>query len=165
MSPGSRALQTHAPGQSLPQGLAAGYSRIHALPPLPLNSPGSSRGIPGTSGSYIPGSNPLSSSFTGSSSFNSIPPAGEYDGISGTTPTKAGHNSLEQMLGGSKVSYSQAARIPPVTGSNNATGVSPFMPPQVSRVASGRGPGNVSSPLASQGVPTRDDSEDLFDFE
>ncbi|KAF7319165.1 hypothetical protein HMN09_00253000 [Mycena chlorophos] len=34
LSPASRALQAHAPGQSLPQGLAAGYSRIHALPPV-----------------------------------------------------------------------------------------------------------------------------------
>jgi RNA-binding, Nab2-type zinc finger len=33
LSPSTRALQAHAPGQSLPQGLAAGYSRIHALPP------------------------------------------------------------------------------------------------------------------------------------
>lgn len=32
-SPSTRALQSHEPGQSLPQGLAAGYSRIHALPP------------------------------------------------------------------------------------------------------------------------------------
>ncbi|KAJ8480843.1 hypothetical protein ONZ45_g15515 [Pleurotus djamor] len=44
-SPTTRALQTHAPGQSLPQGLAAGYSRIHALPPpKPIVSPGSSTG-------------------------------------------------------------------------------------------------------------------------
>jgi hypothetical protein len=35
LSPSTRALQAHAPGQSLPQGLAAGYSRIHALPPPP----------------------------------------------------------------------------------------------------------------------------------
>lgn len=33
LSPSTRALQSHEPGQSLPQGLAAGYSRIHALPP------------------------------------------------------------------------------------------------------------------------------------
>lgn len=32
LSPGSRALQTHAPGQSLPQGLAAGLSRLHLQP-------------------------------------------------------------------------------------------------------------------------------------
>ena len=42
-SPSARALQAHAPGQSLPQGLAAGLSRIHALPPLPsLTSPSTS---------------------------------------------------------------------------------------------------------------------------
>ncbi|KAF8881827.1 hypothetical protein CPB84DRAFT_1751076 [Gymnopilus junonius] len=52
LSPSARALQQHAPGQSLPQGLAAGYSRIHALPPLTniASSP--------TSGSFIPGSSP-----------------------------------------------------------------------------------------------------------
>ena len=33
VSHSTRALQSHEPGQSLPQGLAAGYSRIHALPP------------------------------------------------------------------------------------------------------------------------------------
>ena len=38
LSPSTRALQAHAPGQSLPQGLAAGYSRIHALPPPPMIS-------------------------------------------------------------------------------------------------------------------------------
>ncbi|KAK2464473.1 hypothetical protein APHAL10511_003452 [Amanita phalloides] len=45
-SPSARALQAHAPGQSLPQGLAAGLSRIHALPPLPnLASPGTKMNI------------------------------------------------------------------------------------------------------------------------
>lgn len=33
LSPTSRALKTHAPGQSLPQGLAAGLSRLHFAPP------------------------------------------------------------------------------------------------------------------------------------
>ncbi|XP_006463188.1 hypothetical protein AGABI2DRAFT_120013 [Agaricus bisporus var. bisporus H97] len=48
LSPNTRALQAHAPGQSLPQGLAAGYSRIHALPPL-TSSPnvGSGNGMGG----------------------------------------------------------------------------------------------------------------------
>jgi hypothetical protein len=32
LSPGTRALETHAPGQSLPQGLAAGLSRLHVRP-------------------------------------------------------------------------------------------------------------------------------------
>ncbi|KAJ6487608.1 hypothetical protein C8R45DRAFT_1213683 [Mycena sanguinolenta] len=40
LSPNARALQAHAPGQSLPQGLAAGYSRMHALPlPPGVGSP------------------------------------------------------------------------------------------------------------------------------
>ncbi|KAF9269712.1 hypothetical protein L218DRAFT_916099 [Marasmius fiardii PR-910] len=55
LSPATRALQSHAPGQSLPQGLAAGYSRIHALPPpLPLASPGST-GISGGGFNVSPG--------------------------------------------------------------------------------------------------------------
>lgn len=32
LSPSARALQSHAPGQSLPQGLAAGLSRLHLVP-------------------------------------------------------------------------------------------------------------------------------------
>ncbi|KAF9051276.1 hypothetical protein BJ165DRAFT_875621 [Panaeolus papilionaceus] len=58
LSPGTKALNAHAPGQSLPQGLAAGYSRIHALPPVNLRdivgSASSSSGLGGAglSGSY-----------------------------------------------------------------------------------------------------------------
>lgn len=48
-SPSTRALQAHAPGQSLPQGLAAGYSRIHALPPPPTIP------SPSTSAAFSPG--------------------------------------------------------------------------------------------------------------
>lgn len=40
LSPSTRALQSHAPGQSLPQGLAAGLSRIHAMPLTNIVSPG-----------------------------------------------------------------------------------------------------------------------------
>ncbi|KAH8828464.1 hypothetical protein DL96DRAFT_1555859 [Flagelloscypha sp. PMI_526] len=156
-SPGARALQTHAPGQSLPQGLAAGYSRIHALPPLPTNSPSATRGLNGTPGSYISGSTPLSSSFNNSAVF----PSDSFEGAPGTTPTKGGGDPLF-----SKISYSQMARASP--GNNNASGVSPFMPPQVSRTASAaRGPGNISSPLAVQGTATAGGvggDEDLFTF-
>jgi hypothetical protein len=53
-SPSTRALQAHAPGQSLPQGLAAGYSRIHALPPAMS---------PSTPGAFSP---PKHSVFNGS---------------------------------------------------------------------------------------------------
>lgn len=55
LSPSARALQAHAPGQSLPQGLAAGYSRIHALPPTAMS--------PSTPGAFSP---PNSSGFVGS---------------------------------------------------------------------------------------------------
>jgi hypothetical protein len=46
LSPGTMALQAHAPGQSLPQGLAAGYSRMHAQP-LPANLPSPAAFSPG----------------------------------------------------------------------------------------------------------------------
>lgn len=48
-----RAWQAHAPGQSLPQGLAAGYSRIHALPPPVIASPSTPGGFSQTG--YSPG--------------------------------------------------------------------------------------------------------------
>ena len=45
LSPASRALQAHIPGQSLPQGLAAGFSRIHLRPTSNAAfSPGSGSG-------------------------------------------------------------------------------------------------------------------------
>ena len=57
LSPSSRALQAHAPGQSLPQGLAAGYSRIHALPPPVIPSPSTSSVLSRTplTGGFSPG--------------------------------------------------------------------------------------------------------------
>ncbi|KAF8343089.1 uncharacterized protein EI90DRAFT_828406 [Cantharellus anzutake] len=39
LSPSSRALRSHEPGQSLPQGLAAGLSRLHLVPAANLVSP------------------------------------------------------------------------------------------------------------------------------
>lgn len=57
-SPSFRALQSHAPGQSLPQGLAAGYSRIHALPVT--GSPSSLGGSSvGGGGAFSPGHGPV----------------------------------------------------------------------------------------------------------
>jgi RNA-binding, Nab2-type zinc finger len=47
LSPSARALQEHAPGQSLPQGLAAGLSRIHIKPPVALGTSTSPHHIPG----------------------------------------------------------------------------------------------------------------------
>ena len=56
-SPSIRALQSHAPGQSLPQGLAAGYSRIHALPLT--GSPSSLGGSSVGGGAFSPGHGPV----------------------------------------------------------------------------------------------------------
>ena len=56
-SPSIRALQSHAPGQSLPQGLAAGCSRIHAIPLT--GSPGSLGGSSIGGGAFSPGHGPM----------------------------------------------------------------------------------------------------------
>ncbi|KAF8438058.1 hypothetical protein L210DRAFT_3545344 [Boletus edulis BED1] len=56
-SPSFRALQSHAPGQSLPQGLAAGYSRIHAIPLT--GSPSSLGGSSVGGGTFSPGHGPV----------------------------------------------------------------------------------------------------------
>ena len=60
-SPSTRALQAHAPGQSLPQGLAAGYSRMHAQPlPPPIASPSSTIALsPGRMTGLSPGTKPI----------------------------------------------------------------------------------------------------------
>jgi len=61
LSPSARALHSHAPGTSLPQGLAAGYSRIHARPNSiystlsPPNSAGLEDGMQQSRSPYVPG--------------------------------------------------------------------------------------------------------------
>lgn len=80
LSPSARALQSHAPGQSLPQGLAAGLSRLHlGANPLGGQQIGAKQPIPGMSmgmgmgygvGDIAPKSNvrsPLRSQFTSAS--------------------------------------------------------------------------------------------------
>lgn len=104
-SPSTRALQAHAPGQSLPQGLAAGYSRIHALPPPPvLPSPSSSGAFsPGRSVTLTKGIGHLSSNDWHGSS----PPASvtmDPPGVSSTTNGSLG--GLDSMF--SRLSYSAA---------------------------------------------------------
>ncbi|KAH8079623.1 hypothetical protein HD553DRAFT_318189 [Filobasidium floriforme] len=47
-SPGTRALEAHAPGQSLPQGLAAGLSRMHLRPSTSRQSSGLNNNNTGT---------------------------------------------------------------------------------------------------------------------
>ncbi|KAI5888505.1 uncharacterized protein SCHCODRAFT_02636897 [Schizophyllum commune H4-8] len=138
MSPSTRALQSHAPGQSLPQGLAAGYSRIHALPPpLPLASPsGSTFGAVSTSPG-VGGANAFGS-FSGSMSdwAASTPPPGISGAGVGSRPagvpgSQQGGSTLDQMF--SRLSYSAAAKskapAPATAQKGPAQGVSPLSQP------------------------------------
>ena len=138
MSPSTRALQSHAPGQSLPQGLAAGYSRIHALPPpLPPASPsGSTFGAVSTSPG-VGGANAFGS-FSGSMSdwAASTPPPGISGAGVGSRPagvpvSQQGGSTLDQMF--LRLSYSAAAKskapAPAAAQKGPAQGVSPLSQP------------------------------------
>lgn len=96
-SPSTRALQAHAPGQSLPQGLAAGYSRIHALPPL---------ASPSSTVAFSPGrSTGMSPALKGHLSSTSVDWSGSSAAAEPSTTPSAG--GLESMF--SRLSYSAAA--------------------------------------------------------
>ncbi|KAK0454112.1 uncharacterized protein EV420DRAFT_1556864 [Desarmillaria tabescens] len=141
MSPNARALHAHAPGQSLPQGLAAGYSRIHAQPPVLVASPGST-GIGGFSMS--PGLTNV---------FNPGPYGTNTSDDCLVAGVNSGNNGLDSF---SKLSYSAAAatRGSSSGGSpgRNVTGSFSHRP----RLASSGGP---LSPLSGP-VVTRDDVDD-----
>lgn len=116
LSPSSRALQSHAPGQSLPQGLAAGYSRIHALPPPVIPSPSSSSILSRTplGGGFSPGTKGLGHTHTTSGDWAGMSPtAGSLlDQINNGPPPGIGApgtslGGLETMF--SRLSYSAAA--------------------------------------------------------
>ncbi|KAF9444635.1 hypothetical protein P691DRAFT_677258 [Macrolepiota fuliginosa MF-IS2] len=146
LSPNTRALQAHAPGQSLPQGLAAGYSRIHALPPLTnLASPGVVSG-------------------------GAFPPAGVVDntagqGVGATLASGMGYNSgvpgaspgLESVL--SKLSYSAAAK-------GGAVSSSPTPPGLLKSGGTGRfghsGHGGASLSSVSSPLGLGDGDDELF---
>ncbi|KAI9451961.1 hypothetical protein F5148DRAFT_1237701 [Russula earlei] len=143
LSPSARALQAHAPGQSLPQGLAAGYSRIHALPaPAIVPSPAAS------------------STFASSTSFQANASErvqfSEWIGMSpGTHPSNShphGVTALESLA--SRAQYTSIAATRPLVGSGSVT---------TSRNASGKSWGTPLSPL-SRPVVTGDD-DDLFDMD
>ena len=146
ISPSSRALQAHTPGQSLPQGLAAGYSRIHALPPV------TNTFSPPTSGSFIPGSSSgLEAPFNEWANTNKVQPTITVQG-----PIEAGGlgSGLDSVF--SRLSYptptSRSGHNPP--------------PPGLTRnINGGRYPQQPSalSPL-SRPAGTRDD-DDLFDMD
>ncbi|KDR80477.1 hypothetical protein GALMADRAFT_61855 [Galerina marginata CBS 339.88] len=144
LSPNARALQQHAPGQSLPQGLAAGYSRIHALPPM---------ASPPTSGSFVPGLSPGAApvvNMANDGSYGDWPPSTNQGAAQGGFNT-----GLESMF--SRLSYSAATRGAAPTGP----------PPGLSRNVSGgrynQQQGGPLSPLSGP-VVTRDD-DDLFDMD
>lgn len=109
LSPSARALQAHAPGQSLPQGLAAGYSRIHALPPPPtIPSPSTSSAFGSVHlGGFSPGAKGISHTANTSGEWQGI-----ISGMSNMTdhnPTQAataGNPGLDSMF--SRLSYSAA---------------------------------------------------------
>ncbi|EPQ52017.1 hypothetical protein GLOTRDRAFT_122764, partial [Gloeophyllum trabeum ATCC 11539] len=111
-SPSARALQAHAPGQSLPQGLAAGYSRIHARPPPSIPSPA------GSAAFSPPQISNLSSSITGRGLGDHMP--------LGTTPPPGATamDVLDSMM--SRLSYTAAAgRTTPTQQSTAPSAVPP----------------------------------------
>ncbi|KAG5636841.1 hypothetical protein H0H81_006634 [Sphagnurus paluster] len=169
LSPSARALQSHAPGQSLPQGLAAGYSRIHALPPPP------SLASPGSASAFGSGTPPADSAATGG-----IPSSGPYGGwrASAASPPTSNSTGLDAMF--SRLSYSAATasraggaqppgqtQTQPGAGAGPAGGLSAMSPPGLTRnVSGGRYPQQLGplSPLNGP-VVSRDDDDDLFSMD
>ena len=145
LSPSARALQAHAPGQSLPQGLAAGYSRIHALPPPPPVVPS-----PAASSTFAP-STSFQANASGRVQFS------EWIGMSpGTHPASNAHplgvTGLDSLASRTQYTSVTAPRLPVGPGSVPA-----------SRNTSGKSWGTPLSPL-SRPIATGDD-EDLFEME
>ena len=143
LSPSTRALQAHAPGQSLPQGLAAGYSRIHALPPPPvIPSPSTSSNLalsqPGTSfqgntsGPLVDwiGMSPTSSNLIDharngpqsktAGGLDTIPSRMAYTGVTSRS------SSMQAVGSGITMSLGPTTRIP--SGKNWASGITPLSP-------------------------------------
>ncbi|EGO03672.1 hypothetical protein SERLA73DRAFT_175237 [Serpula lacrymans var. lacrymans S7.3] len=155
ISPSTRALQAHAPGQSLPQGLAAGYSRIHALPPPMIASPsafGSSQ-----NSAYSPGTNP---------DWTSVSTEQLSTSQNNGTPMTTSANGLETMF--SRLSYSAAASRTTTQGMSTTAGL-PQSPPKSSPLGMSRGNNRnwqgqgPLSPLSGP-VVTGDD-DDLFSMD
>ena len=157
ISPSIRALQAHAPGQSLPQGLAAGYSRIHALP-MQMS--------PSSVAAFSPGSNnmySLNQDWVGN-------PTNQLDHLSamdaGGVPLSSSMAGLESMF--SRLSYSAAATSrSPLNNPGLAHSSTQGSPLGIQRGT----PGNrhwhaqgLLSPL-SKPVVTEDDDDELFSMD
>ncbi|KAG6811162.1 hypothetical protein H0H92_008685 [Tricholoma furcatifolium] len=153
LSPSARALQSHAPGQSLPQGLAAGYSRIHALPPL--SSPGSA--------SLFGGGTPPAGAGVGPGSVTEggVPSSGPYGGwkppVQGPASPPSSAAGLEGMF--SRLSYSAAAKTTTGTSAQLA-------PPGLTRNVSGGRFGGVNQTLSPLSGPVvGHDDDELFSMD
>ncbi|RPD53019.1 hypothetical protein L226DRAFT_517423 [Lentinus tigrinus ALCF2SS1-7] len=164
MSPSSRALQAHAPGQSLPQGLAAGYSRIHALPPPPvIPSPSSSSMLSRTplGGGFSPGTKGLGHAHTTSGDWASMSPtAGSLlDQINNGPPLMtAGAGAPGSSLGGLETMFSRLSYSAATSRSVAAPGLG-------SRNPSGRGPHPQGSLSPLSGPVLTGEDDDLFSME
>ncbi|CCL98751.1 uncharacterized protein FIBRA_00756 [Fibroporia radiculosa] len=131
-SPSARALQAHAPGQSLPQGLAAGYSRIHAQPPPVIASP-STPGAFSQLGGFSPGTKVFGHAQSASGEWHSMSPGtgNSLDQLSQSITAQTSINPGTTSMGGleamfSRLSYSAAASrggtTPMGSGARNPSG-------------------------------------------
>lgn len=116
MSPSARALQAHAPGQSLPQGLAAGYSRIHALPPPPVIPSPTGSGMFSVGQAIFSPNSKISGQGSTAGEWNSVSPNGGslLDHTSLSSGLLSHNTAGAGSLGGlesvfSRLSYSAAA--------------------------------------------------------
>lgn len=170
ISPSARALQAHAPGQSLPQGLAAGYSRIHALPPLPnLPSPAfNGVGSPGTGGG-VSGSPGGSTGLDRNVEWLGVGKGPEHPSAESSS-NSGGSTGLETMF--SRLSYSAAATSRSSQPSNlsmvsSSTTLASTTPMTMRNPSGGKhwhsGTGGPLSPLSGP-VVTGDD-DDLFSMD
>ncbi|CDO76780.1 hypothetical protein BN946_scf184978.g9 [Trametes cinnabarina] len=166
LSPSVRALQAYAPGQSLPQGLAAGYSRIHALPPPVIPSPSTSSVLSRTPmGGFSPGRH----AHTTSGDWASMSPTASSlldqinNGPSQPVASASGPGAPGTSLGGletmfSRLSYSAAASR---TGANAGAAPSGMG----ARLPSGRGPHPQGSLSPLSGPVLTGEDDDLFSME
>ena len=154
LSPSARALQEHAPGQSLPQGLAAGLSRIHIKPPVTLGTSTSPHHIPGLhGGSPSPGlganmGRGMSSGFSSSGDF--------LTGLSQGSPSPMGRDPFDRLpsIG------SRSGGMGTPSGNSNGPSPSPStMGMGFRRQQWASHP--LSSPLSGP-VITNDDADGLF---
>ncbi|KAL4245191.1 hypothetical protein ABKN59_009932 [Abortiporus biennis] len=158
LSPSARALQSHAPGQSLPQGLAAGYSRIHALPPPPvIPSPSTS----GTSGAFSP---PGRMSGFGLGHHGSGGASGEWRSLTpqtssiseqfSTTTTTIGQGGTTNVNVTSTTSVTAMAASPSQTGTSLGGFSRLSYSAAASRPSGGAPPGLSRNPSGGRGWPS-----------